>query len=408
MKKFILLIGCCLSLLSCKDSFFISESEQSLYSLSEEEINKIAPNKLFVAVYKNQNTEDIKDIIDNNPSYLSSVNEEGDTPLGLAIKIYRIEIARYLISQLTVDALTHRNHKGEGYVYLSAQRGHADLIENIADKLYKKPSLFGYEFSNIDLKTNAGEKSLHVAKNNLVAEVLKTEYYRGVLELPFRGFSYATNSARQNFLHTAVLDNRVSVLAWGVDNNCPQVEHEPYSSNWIVEIVHWVSDVIGSTWDVVNIYSNDWTGFALDNIVNKRDKNKDTPINLAAKNLLLDSVQILMNCSLIDYSLEDGQGNTPLQNYLMALDAKIEFQNQELKDVFTSLAENRPPFTIYTAKSVVDHLNDNGESAMHIAARIYDPFFYNYLKKYGDVKQKNPQGKTPEDIFNNIQTRVTR
>ena len=153
-------------------------------------------------------------------------------------------------------------------------------------------------------------------------------------------------------------------------------------------------------WNGTDSYLNYYTGFSVDNLINQKDSNGYTPINLATKYSMLDSILVLSSCQLIDYLIPDHQQNIPLQTFLKSLDSKLETQSQKVKDVFVTLSESRTAFTlIKTIKSHINHINENGDSSLHIAAQISDPFFYNYLKKYGNLYQENSEGKTPEEIF---------
>ena len=175
-------------MVACGPNFEQQKNKNYLY-LSSQEQRELTPNKLFQAVLNEESIEVLQKIVNENSIYLYSTNIDKNTPLGLAFKIHNPEAAQYLISQLSLKDLTHQNNEGESYIYLAAQKGYPDLIVDMANKFYEL-STFNYEFSGIDQSNHHGEKALHVAKSVSVVEALKDEYYRGVLELPFRSFSY--------------------------------------------------------------------------------------------------------------------------------------------------------------------------------------------------------------------------
>lgn len=375
----------------CGDFYNEVSYESLAYDyLSVEERQALAPNDLFKSVLNRENINSLKQVLaKNDKAYLYSVNEDKDTPLGLALKRSNYLGAKYLISQMGPESLTYQNKNKESYVYLASKNGYPDLIKDMADKFYSYVT--DYEFSDLDRENQVGNRALHIAKHEGVAEVLQAEYYRGLLEFPFLKFSYKTNKIGENFLHTAIIDDRVSVLAWGVEKNCAtQADLDQYG---------FFYKTIYHIWNGLDNYSTSLTGIEFDNLMNEKNKNGDTPMHLAAKHLSISGVKALTNCTLIDYSLSNKNGDIPLQTFLKNLDSTLEYQDQEIKDAFVSIAESRSPYSLSTIKKYVNHTNKNGSSSLHIAAKTSDPFFYNYLKKYGSIVQKNNKGETPEYIF---------
>ena len=383
--------------LGCGDSSF--EDKGRTFYLSSEERGSLATNELFEAILDRKNIIEIQDILNQNGDELFSMNGYGDTPLGVAIKTYNEKASLYLISQLTPDHLLHQNYRGETYVYLAAQQGYADIISHIADQFYKHDdALSDYEFSDIDQPALNGEKALHIAKNQNVAEVLNREYYRGALEFPIRKFQYHLTEDTQSFLHTAVRDDRVSVLRWATQQHCV-TENTWETSPFYYQLPMYLFKGLDSYLVYV-----DW---GLADIVNLRDYQGNTPMNLAAKYLLTDAVRLLSTCLWLDYLLPNDKGDIPLQTFLKSLDPHASTQPDDIKDAFTLLAESRTRFTLKELRDHIDYINLEGDSSLHLAAQVADPFFFNYLKKYGNTEQKNLKNQTPQALFEQTQSQIS-
>ena len=56
----------------------------------------------------------------------------------------------------------------------------------------------------------------------------------------------------------------------------------------------------------------------------------------------------------------------------------------------------------------VNHQNKQGDSSLHIAARLADPFFYEHLTQFGDTLLPNNKEKTSEQIFEATQRQIEK
>ena len=359
-------------------------------SLSPEERLALLPNPLFTAIYDKKGEDKLKDIIDANGEYLLEVNEEGNTPLGLAIQFNEKDMALFLAQQLDPEHYPHQNNKGESYLYLASKKGFVELIQFLSIQFWTwNQELFkDHEFKKIDLETKDGEKALHVAKNSAVAETLSTEYRRGSLEYPYRRFVFYENHLGQTFLHTAVRDQNNDLLRWGLEQACSSYEDLSLANKMLVNV-----------WEAVQKFGRhvwlDW-----DNLINTQDESGLTALNLSAKNKNLSAVDILSSCPWNNYRLKDLEGNIPLQNFLLSLDPSKEEQDQTTKDMFLKLMHSETLLS-WTGgiATTIDISNNNGDTSLHISARLNDPFFYNELKQYGHVEIKNHEQKTAREIF---------
>ena len=382
--------------------FFLSacqgeEDSLNLFShhsnrFSPEQRQALFPNELFTALVDRQGQRVLQKIIDQNGHYILDINENGDTALAVAIQFYNLKGALFIVKQLSPEHYLHQNFKGEGYLYLASQKGYVDLIQFLANRFYesKQEFLSDYEFSDLDMKTNAGERALHVAKNYMVAEALQHEYWRGFLEYPLRKFQYLQNNKGQNFLHIAVRDQNSDLLNWGLKQVCtPKTEWENKP---------FYNSPLSFLWQAIQMYGKP-LGLDLDDIINTQDHEGKTAINFSAKNMFLKGIRILSSCQWTNYLLPDDKGNIPLQNFLLALDPLKSDHSQEVREVFTLLMESQTRLTWSGIPDHVNSINDEGESSLHISAKLVAPFFYNSLKKHGDTEQKNHQGQVPREIF---------
>ncbi|MDE0092333.1 MAG: hypothetical protein OXN83_03495, partial [Oligoflexia bacterium] len=334
MKKYFII--CWVAVLtSCQNNsitYLTSRSEQ----MPAEQRQALLPNDLFIAIADKKSETNLQQILNENSQYLFETNAEGDTALGVAIQFYNLKGALFLAEQLSPEHYTHQNLKGESYLYLSAQKAYVELIQLLANRFYDSRSDFfdnyDYEFTDLDKTTKSGEKALHVAKNYLTAEALEYEYWRGFLEFPYREFQFLQNNEGQTFLHTAVRDQNSDLLSWGVHKNCLS------KSKWELspQYKKWMSYL----WQGIQSYGS-WIELDWDNLINTTDHKKLSPLNLSAKNLFLEGIQILSTCQWLDYLLKDEKDNTALQNFLLALDPLKPEQDTDIKSAFTLLMEGQ-------------------------------------------------------------------
>ena len=359
-------------------------------NLSPEKETAMMPNELFKAVYNKNEPNDLRQIIDENAEYLLEINNEGDTPLGFAIKINYLSQALFLLNQMDSNHYLHQNNLGESYLYLASQKGFVELIITLSNLFYERQNSFfvDYEFSDLDLKTNNGERSLHIAKNSAVAEALSSEYRRGWLEYPLRKFQFLQNNEGQTFLHTAVRDQNTDLLRWGLKESCSQSE-----------------SFLTFVWQGIQNLSSK-IDIDLDYLLNTKDNQDLTALNFAAKNSYLEGIEILSSCPWSHYLIKDNEGNTPLQNFLLSLDTLKDNQSKEVKNIFLRLSKKQSLLSFNSFSKNINSTNEKGENSLHIAAYLNDPFFYNELKVHGNKEIENKEGKTAREIFENHQSSI--
>ena len=379
-------------LLSCQEEKITFPLKDRSNSFSIKDKQALLPNALFEALLDRKSNEVLQNIINENGHYLFALNSYGDSALSLAIQFHNPKGALFITEQLSPKHYLHTNSKGEGYIYLLSQKGYVNVIQLLSKQFYlSKKNLFSdYEFSDLDMITHSGERALHVAKNQSIAEALAYEYRRGSLEHPLRKFQYFQNNQGQSFFHTAVRDQNSNLLRWGLEQNC--VERK----DWKAKPFYYKYPIL--LWRGLQTYGKPF-GLDWDDLLNTQDHLGRTAINFSAETLFLEGIHILSKCQWTDYFFPDNKENIPLQNFLLALDALQIDHEEEIRKTFTLLMESQTRLTWHGLSDHINFLNKQGESSLHIAARMADPFFYTQLKKYGIIEAKNKEGQTPKEIF---------
>ena len=354
-------------------------------------------NSLFEAVVEDKGSEDINKILAQTTISIYSVNKKGDTVFGTAIQLKNLDTALFLLQKFTCEDLYHQNNKGESYVYLSAKHGYEELIHGIAKKCFENSLWWpDYEFSDLDPQTEDGETAIHIALNGAVANALNEEYDRGTLEFSWFPFLWAKNNKGENFVHTAIRDNRLNTIEWAVASYCREGDWERSENRF----KSWPSAIWHGVWNGLQAYT-----YNIDQIFNMQNKKGQTGLHASSLALNTKAIRILVNCRWLDFSIEDNKGHIALQTFLSALDPQVQSHSQEIKDTFVLMAHQRNYLTTHITR-IVDHQNHKEDSSLHISARLADPFFYNYMLQYGDIYLKNKENQTPEDIFKTTRNKL--
>ena len=358
----------------------------------------IATNDLFAAIVDNQSQETIEAILSTPGQSLLSLNKKGDSPLGVAIQFRREDLALFFLEKFHCKDLYHQNEKGESYIYLAAHYGYPELIHQIANKCYERKktltSLYDYEFSDLDPETLEGEIAIHTAQNFTVMEALNDEYWRGMMEYPWSTF-YEKNNNGETFFHTAAGEGRASVLEWGVQTFCHENSWES-SEDFLLSIP---ADGLRHLWHGAQTYLIPFV--YITQLINFRDKEENTALILAAKSHNPETIRLISSCRWTDYNLENSSGNNALQEFLKSLDPTIKNHDEEIQEILIFLTKQKTylkPLSHIAGR--VNHQNEEGDSSLHLAARMADEFFYNHLKESGgDVYLLNKKGQIPKTIF---------
>lgn len=365
-------------------------------ALPIEERAKLAPNKLFIAVYDGRLAE-VETELKRDPSLLTTVNGYGDTPAGLALKAAETRIADRLLSRLSVEDLPHQNQSGETYVFLAAKSGQTDLIRLLANRYYQSlPPHYPYSFSYLDRPTEAGQTALFVAANREVAEVLETEYYRGPLDFPSWTFRLRADKKSQTFLHQAAHDGRADIILWASSHICKPGSWET-SESYLYSLPARAAQTLLR---LVQTYIGDF-GLPVDLIFNRQNSEKRTALHVALSRRDWNSARALASCRWLDHDLPDQDGRLPLHVFLAGLNSRERAIQSEVRSVFQFLLHQETTLRrpIWSRANRVNYADQNGDTALHLAARLADPYFYQELKNLGDIHALNKAGQSPAQIL---------
>lgn len=371
--------------------------------MSAEKKKDMAPNQLFIDVW-NGDADGALKVLKAAPALAESENTDGDTPLGVALQLDERDLAETLIATLSAQECLHRNAKGESYVFLSAKAANVEAIRQLADRYYQSLGSFqNYEFSDLDQDNKKGQRALFVAADRHTAEALQTQYYRGWIEKPFWGFMLKTDAQGRTFLHQAAEDGRADVISWAAKEICSPSSWQQSPSWW----KRYPAQVIGGAVRGFELFIGDLDS-PWDLVFNRRDNDGETALHLALKEHQWPSVYALAGCSWLDYKLVGGDGNLPIQTLLASLNPYEKSATPEERNAFLFLLHQKTRLKrLYTnTADIIDHRNTAGDSALHLAARLADPYFYNTLTEFGNPSIANASGISAEQLFQSRQAQV--
>jgi ankyrin repeat protein len=365
----------------------------------------LLPNDLFTAVYDNS-VEAVRAGLSADLSRLESVNEQGDTPLGLALALGHREVAKLLLDSTPAGGLFHLNKAGESYVYLAARSGFTEAIDRIAGIYYQSlGGLQRYHFADLDQPTVDGRNALFVAADRRVAESLATQYYRGLMKFPFWSFTLHADSGGGTFLHTAAADGRADLILWAAEKTCSPGALETSERVWL----SWPSALLTYVLRGAETYT--YVGdldLPTAVLFNRQDQNGQTALHAALSRHQWAAARALASCRWLDYDLADAQGDLPLQSFLKSLNPYRAAYEADAREIFTFLLEQNTRLRRWTmdAPARVNWADQDGDTALHLAARLADPYFYRRLAAIGDIHALNRAGVTAESIYLNRQKQV--
>ena len=369
--------------------------------LSPEDRAEIVTNELFEALIEGQSIEQMDALISTSRISVRSANKRGDTILGTAIQFRKKEMAFFLVNKFACEDLSHQNNKGESYIYLASEYGYEQLIHSIANKCFEEDPIdfSNYEFSDLDPPTKEGNIAIHIAHNAAVVKALDYEYTRGIFERSWFAF-HTLNENEESFLHKAVQDNRINVVEWAVHTYCDKGEWEQSGSWWFQKPV---ASVVQHLRHGIQFYTLNF-----EQLVNYQDIHDNTALHVAARFTNTRAIRLLSGCRWMDFLLENEDENIALQVFLSSLDETRRSHTQDVKEAFLALvhAETYLEKWFINISDTLNHQNKEGDSASHISARLADPYFYEYLRQYADIRLKNNSKISAEEIFSTTQANI--
>jgi ankyrin repeat protein len=404
-RNFTLIILTFLTMLGCSNGHdngngapMLIHSELS--TMTREDRQAHAPNPAFEAVYY-RDTQRVADVMATNPEFFNEQNVLGLTPLMLAITLQESEMALAIANNQPIQDLQTVDLNGRGALSYAAQFGEIEVLEAIGKKYEDNLGWSGLNrFINIDVKDHSGRRALFYAADSSVAEALSNQWTNWAVsrwfeDTLFSSFINNKDFSGQNFIHAAAADNRHDLLRWANDEIC--FRWAEGSEAPVKRFALTLADYAGAYFQDVS----DVTG----EMFNKKDDNGDTPLHLAVKDGNLEASRILMNCWIMDFNRKNNLGHNPLSNLLAHLDPDQNPISENYRQIFNELYDQQNEIIWWRpGRFKLRVMNDkdkvNGDSALHHAARLKDPYFYETLMNAGgNIYLENDLNQTPDALF---------
>ncbi|MCO5113231.1 MAG: ankyrin repeat domain-containing protein [Bdellovibrionaceae bacterium] len=372
---------------SDSDSAYLENSEE-YHQYNEEEKALYAPTLLFKAVYLN----DKKLFEEQEPNaYIDfrKKNIDGDTALAVAIKKQRLDFVLKLISIATFDDLKVPNKDNRSFVSLLAEYDYKEAFDIVGDKYLKQAGPLQSVWANfpdIDFADDSGKISAHYVRSASFLDQLETYWFYGVADIqhPWNSFYFSYDDHGDTFLMKAAEYNKVEVLAWFLNKYC---------GGWGTEENDWWG-IFG--WAIRNgtflarkgvEYAQDFDYLWFErSYINISNHDGNTSLHLAAQNGNARAVELIMQCEQRDPAMINNDGQYPITFMLSKIDPELTYVDQNYKDIFDMLLDQVDPLwsavPMNSFSGLVNGKDNFNLSAVHYAARIRDPYFYNALRKY--------------------------
>lgn len=369
-----------------------------LTNMTPAERQKKAPNKAFEAVFEKDRSA-VDFVLEEDRQQFLTKNSDGLTPLMIAIRLRQKEMSAAIVANMSIEDLMDKDSNGRGYLSYAAEQGFVQLIDQIAAK-YKASIRWGYEgFYNIDFTDNFDRRALFYASTSAVAQRLKNYWMQWSVAKVMQNtwwsqFYQAQDIEEQNFIHTASAANRFDLVNWAKVELCGPKLLE--GNTYILGLLEGVGEIFDYTTGLLQIVPG-----VPDNMFNQKNMYGNTPLHLATQFGNREAANSLMSCRFTRYNVKNQLGRNPLANVIAHADSNKAEVEQSRKDIFNSLLKRENHIRNWWSNivDIVDDRDEEGKSALHYAAQLKDPYFYNVLKDIGNVYLRDNDQRTPIDIF---------
>lgn len=378
------------------------------HRMNEAEALTYAPTDLFKAIYCNDQ-ELFNEAFSSLTFRFDQKNEaEGDTPLAVAIKLNRENMVLPLISRAELAELEIKNHRGRSFVSLLAEYDMLEEFDVVVDKFRDQRSMardiLSYDFHKIDFDDDFGRNAAHYALSAAMMDRLRQNWRRSFTDIgaanPLHRFYYSYDQDENLFLHSAARDQRVYVINWYVDNYCTTNERREDESglfggiNFFGRQARYAIQDMSVNWEITQ---------NLGALINISNLHGDTPLHIAARLGNSESLRFLLACPQVDPSIENDQGRSPIAELLKNIDPFQEEIHESFKDSFNLLLERADPvwWSVMRGNNFRNMMAEtDGEqmTAVHYAARLADPYFFNKIPDFAKQAVLNEFNTTAEEL----------
>lgn len=413
LKRFILLLNSLLFLISCGDSskqdkIFEHENTNEFYRLTPERQKELAPTDLFKSIYTNS-TSDFQEHLTSEDFQFDQLNAEGDSPLAVAIKLKREEMVLALISKATKKDFLKVNSKGRSYISLVVEHDLLEAFDKAYETYFSLAQFAGQiRFSKIDFKDDLGRRASFYAKSYSMFDRLEKAWFTSAISLRhyFNSFYYDEDLEGNTFLHLAAKNQNQQVIYWYVENHCDYREWE--ESSFPTYVARRLGDAFGDA---------EWLPFRR-RYINRQNDKGNTPLHVAAKFGRYASLTALQSCYQSDPTILNNQKRVAITELLASIDPSLNNVPENYKKTFSYLSNQVDPvwtradfelswhssnlnmgFSIgNNFRRLITKKDSSKWTALHYAAQIRDPYFWNLFSDYQDIKTRNDEGLTPSQL----------
>lgn len=376
------------------------ENPNQLLNLSKEERAIKAPSEPFISIYANDFSTFTDNVNKENFDFKTK-NLEGDTALAVSIKLNRPNMTLRLIEKASLEDLKIKNKNGRSFVSLLVEYNQVNEFDNFVSAYSHYGSLVGnataFNFYKIDFKDDFGKNSTHYARSKALMSRLYNKWFDGALNIDhaWNNFFYGFDNKGNSFLHSAAASQKTQVLSWYTELFCSGKTREENEYR-IAYVARRLNDYIADT----NLIKR--------RFINRQNNNGDTALHVAAKLGNNESIRQLFKCAQVDPSILNNQDRPPITELLKSIDPYESKVSENYKKSF-NLLYNKTDSIIWfwnpnTFISILTQKENEGEemSALHYAARLADPYFFNQLEIYAEEPVYNKNNQTPQDLLRSV------
>ncbi|ONM56408.1 Ankyrin repeat family protein [Zea mays] len=316
-----------------------------------------------------------------------SPGKRGDTALHLAARAGSVAHVQRILAEcdpeLLVELAARQNQDGETALYVSAEKGHVEVVCEI---------LKASDVQSAGLKASNSFDAFHIAAKQGHLDVLKELLHA------FPSLAMTTNSVNATALDTAATQGHIDIVNLLLETDASLARIAKNNGKTVLHSAARMGHV-----EVVTALLNKDPGLGF-----RTDKKGQTALHMASKGLASkgQNAEILLELLKPDVSVihvEDGKGNRPLH-------VATRKGNTIVSDIISMVQ------TLISVEGIeINAVNRAGETAFAIAEKQGNEELVNILREAGGVtakEQVNPPNpakqlkQTVSDIRHDVQSQI--